>query len=246
MDWSRAKTIFIISFILLDLFLAAQVNQMIEQKSNYLKTDEFSEEQIRELLEAHQIQITTKIPDDTTQTPALKAAITPVFNWDYNEKWIYQYSFATPVPINNRSKLQDYLKKKLPFFHEYHYSKEYSTQDKQVFLQYYHQHPIFDGKIVCYLKNGKMTNIQALHFQIKERVNIEFVSFKQALFNFIKRNSLPKGTKITNIELGFRSMYYPSPQEVILVPVWRFTVNNKQHYYIYATTKNLNENTAWK
>jgi|GEM_PF-4367168 len=243
MDWSRAKTIFIISFILLDLFLAAQINQMIEQKSNYLKTDEISEEQIRELLESNQIRIATKIPNDTTQTPALQTKITPVSNWNYNEKWIYQYSFSTPMPIQNRAMLEQYLQKKLPFFQDYRYSSEYSTNHKYIYLQHYNQRPIFDGKIVCHLQNGKLTHLQVLHFQIKGQVNIEFISFNQALFNFIHRNSLPKGAKITKIELGYRSMYYPSPNEVILVPVWRFTVNNKLHYDIYATTKNLHTAT---
>lgn len=246
MDWSRAKTIFIISFILLDLFLAAQINQMIEQKSNYLKTDEISEEQIRELLEANQIKITTTIPDSTTQIPALQATITPIFNWDYDEKWIYQHSFSPPIPAADQASLQKYLEEKFAFFHEYTYSKEFSSNNKRVFLQQYHHHPIFDGKIVCNLKNGQMTSMQVLHFQIKERVNVDFISFNHALFNFITRESLPKGAKITSIELGYRSMYYPSPNEVILVPVWRFTVNHKQHYYIYATTNNLNDPTAWK
>ncbi len=246
MDWSRAKTIFIISFILLDLFLAAQINQMIEQKSNYLKTDEISEEQIRELLEAHQIEITATIPNRTTQIPALQATITPILNWDYDEKWVYHHSFKPPIPAPDPETLQKYLREKFPFFHEYTYSKEPSNPNQRIFLQQYNHHPIFDGKIVCNLKNGQMVNIQVLHFQVKDRVNVDFISFNHALFNFIARESLPKGAKITSIELGYRSMYYPGPNEVILVPVWRFTVDNKQHYYIYATTNNLNDHTAWK
>lgn len=246
MDWSRAKTIFIISFILLDLFLAAQISQMIEQKSNYLRTDEITDEQIRELLEAKQIRITTPIADRTTKIPALQATITPVFNWDHDEKWIYQYSFHPQIPIKNQTALQKYLKEKLPFFHEYTYSKEYSNNNKHVFLQQHEQYPIFDGKIVCNLENGAMTNIQVLHFQIKKQVNVDFISFNHALFNFITRENLPKKAKITNVVLGYRSMYYPSPNDVILLPVWRFTVNHQQHYYIYATTNNLNDHTAWQ
>lgn len=244
MDWSRAKTIFIISFILLDLFLAAQINQMIEQKSNYLKTDELSEEQIHELLEVHEIKIATSIPDRSTQIPALQTTISPIFDWDYDEKWMYHKVFQPPIPIKDQATLEKYLKEKIPVFHEYTYSKEYSDGERFTYLQQAEQHPIFDGRMVCHLKNKQLTKIQVLNFQIREKIHVDFIPFNRALYNLITRENLPKGAKISDIQLGYRSLYYPSPNEVILVPVWRFTVNNK-HHYIYATTNNLKDRTAW-
>lgn len=241
MDWRRAKTIFIISFILLDLFLAAQINQMVEQKSNYLRTDKITEDQIHDLLEANQIQMTVTPPDSVTQIPALLAKITPISGWDYNERWEYHQSLSPPIVFKNRIQFESYLREKLSFFKDYTYSKEDSSQNQLVYIQRAHQHPIFDGKIASHIKDGKVHRIEALHFQIKESVNIEFIPFNNALYNLMTRESLPKGAKISDVELGYRSMYYPNPNEVILVPVWRFTVNGK-HHDIYATTNNLDEN----
>lgn len=245
MDWRRAKTIFIISFILLDLFLAVQIHQMIEQKSNYLKADEISDEQIRDLLAANQIQMTIDPPELVTKIPALQAEITSLPNWNYDEKWIYHQSFTPPLSFANHQSLVKILKQKLSFFDDYRHSKEYTNTNQTTFLQYNGNHPIFDAKIICHISERKVTSIQALHFQIKDEVAIDFIPFNHALYNLITRENLPEGAKISNVVLGYRAMYYPNPKEVILVPVWRFTVN-QQHYYIYATTNNLNKNQAWE
>lgn len=244
MDWRRAKTIFIISFFLLDLFLITQISQMIEQKSNYLKTDEITEEQIRDLLETSQIQMTKPMQDHVTKIPALQAQITPIPGWDYNEKWVYHKSLHPALSFSDQTSLEKLLKQRLSFFDEYRYAKEYSQKSHTAFLQYYQTHPIFDGKITAHIKDGKLNRIQALHFQIKEKVPVDFIPFTHAIHDLITRENLPKGATISDVVLGYRSMYYPNPKEVILVPVWRFTVNQK-HYYIYATNNNLNEDSSW-
>ena len=70
MDWSRAKTIFIITFLLLDIFL---IQQLISQR-NENTFDTIEEITIDERLEAQNIQV-NDLPTEPTSAPYLEAEV---------------------------------------------------------------------------------------------------------------------------------------------------------------------------
>lgn len=245
MDWSRAKTIFILSFLILDLFLAAQLHQMMEKKSRYLESNRINEEQIHDLLETNHIRLAVPFPKQNKNIPVLQASISSLGNWNHNAKWTYSKNFPKGIPFRNEKELLKILKQQVPFFADYRFAQHQSNANKRVYLQKQNDYAIFDGKLICHIKNGRIEAIDVLHFQKKKEVPVEFISFNNALANLIMSGKLPKNSTITSVELGYRSPYYTNPQEVILAPVWRVRVN-QNYYYINATnvqTGTLNVNT---
>ncbi|SHE85790.1 Two-component signal transduction system YycFG, regulatory protein YycI [Seinonella peptonophila] len=244
MDWNRAKTIFIISFVVLDLFLGLQVSQIMEAKSRYLESNEITENQIRDLLEANHIRLSVPFPKEIRNIPVHQATITTLTGWERDEKWAYRKRWEKGIQFKDERSLQRFLKQQLPFFDQFQPEPKLFTADRKVYIQNHNGIPIFDGRVVCEFSKGKLVAIHVLHFQLKKETAVEFIPFNNALNNLITSGKLPRNSTITQIELGYRSPYYANPQEVILVPVWRFQANQKYYYTnaTNATTGNLGEN----
>lgn len=70
MDWSKAKSILIIAFIVTNIFLAYMLFTMKQDESEIVIEDEFVEEVIK-LLEKKDIKIATKIPKSISKLPTI-------------------------------------------------------------------------------------------------------------------------------------------------------------------------------
>lgn len=243
MDWNRAKTILIISFIILDLFLAAQLNQMMEKKSRYLESNKITDEQIHELMEVNQIKLATPFPKQLPKISVQQAAISHFTGWKSDEKWTYHKTFPGGIPYKNEEELKAHIRKQVPQFEQYQPVKEKGNVNQRVFIQKLNSFFIFDSTLICKVQNGKLLSLQVLHFKLKKEVPVEFISINNALSNMITSGKLPNHSIITHIELGYRSLYSSTPQEVILVPVWRIRANQTYYYAnaTNATTGTLND-----
>jgi regulatory protein YycI of two-component signal transduction system YycFG len=243
MDWSRAKTILIIAFVILDLFLASQLNQMMQQKSQYVKANNITDQQIRSLLKDAQITLTAPKPENLPKVDFYKATITAMEGWQKDEQGGSIKNYPVPRSFRNDKELEHLLSEQIPFFHEYRRSVYDTVPNKKiVFLQTSQGHTIFDGRIEVNLAdNRKVESIRVVHYQLKEPSAVKLISFNTALFRLINSGETNKNTTITSAELGYRAKTYPTASdEFVLIPYWRFRVGNET-LYVNAMNRGSND-----
>ncbi len=243
MDWSRAKTILIVAFVILDLFLAAQLNQMMQQKSQYVEANNITDQQIRSLLKDAQITLTAPKPEYPPQIDFYKATITAMEGWQKDEQGGSVKNFSVPVSFKSDKDLERLLSEQIPFFHEYRRS-EYDTVPGKtiVFLQTRQGHTIFDGRIEVNLAgNRKIESIRVVHYQLKDPSAVKLISFNTALLRLIDSGETNKNTAITSAQLGYRAKTYPTASdEFVLIPYWRFQVGSET-MYVNAMNRGSND-----
>lgn len=241
MDWSRAKTILIVTFIIFDLFLGAQLSETMQQKSMVAKTNKMTDQQVNTLLKTNQIQLKAPKPADLSQMHAYNATITPMDGWnrDYETGG---YKKTLNLSYTHQHELKELLNKQIPFFEEYRLDQALSSGNKIVYLQMKNEKPIFDGKIEIHVAKGMIESVRVVHYDLKETTPINLISFNNALVRIVTNEEIQKNSSITQVELGYRAKAYRNAsQDFILFPYWRFHTEN-QILDLNATILGVNEN----
>lgn len=246
MDWSRAKTIFIITFLILDIFLAYQ---MIVQK-NENAYDILKETSIDEKLAADEIQL-NGLPEGPTKEFYVEANIKEFIEGtlDYlpNQKVTYindtliQSSITTPYPLikdwdpkaidefikvnvfqGSNYKFWDYNEKThiVTYYQTYNAKMFYENSSGKLELKLND-----DNQIVSYTQ----TLLEDIH-EVKEQ---EILTAYEAIVILYNKHHIRTGDEITNIELGYRTLV-PIQSLQLLAPTWKITINNEENYYVNA------------
>lgn len=241
MDWSRAKTILIVSFIVLNIFLAAQINNTIEEKSLFVQTGDITNQQLQKFLKENHVTLAAK-PESIDEANPFIAQIADLPNsWTQDDKGYSTKSFPKPVKVNNERELKEFLQKQVPSFQAY---KEYSSSTgERVYLQYANDMPIFDGQLIVYFtKDQRIRSLQLLHYQTKMIKKVDLISFNSALYNLLYSDELSRFTKptITKAILGYNARSNPNQaDDYYLMPYWRFIVNDSSYIDVNALNGNI-------
>jgi regulatory protein YycI of two-component signal transduction system YycFG len=256
MDWSKTKTIFIIAFLILDIFLALQYME----KMNENKYDIITETTIEEQFKAEDIKY-GKLPTKTIKGSYITAKskqftqeeIDSLKNQELmlrDEELIkpvtqLRMSFIEPIqlPDNNmENKLKQILTTQIIQGSQYRYWR-YDENDKEIiFLQVYKGYAIFQdendgiGMIVFYLNDhNEITSYrQTLLEDIKELENQdEVIKAIRALEALYDKNYLKPKSTVTKVEYGYYTQI-PLTEQQILAPTWHIVVNDQEDFYVNA------------
>ncbi|MBA4541906.1 MULTISPECIES: two-component system regulatory protein YycI [Thermoactinomyces] len=243
MDWSRAKTIFIIAFLILDLFLGAQLSHTMQQQSQFVEENDISAQQLQQLLKQAKIKFAVKAPSPPEQLDTYKATITAMDNsWNRDEKGGYIKEFRNPLSYRNQHELEGILHKEIPFFGEFDYMPALSTPSKKlVYLQMVGNRPIYDGKIEVNLSGShRIHSIHVTRFQLEKVQAVQLVPFNNVLYRFVTGWNKTDFT-ISSATLGYQAKVYPGTSEDYwLIPCWCFRVGNS-HLLVNATNRGGDE-----
>ncbi|MFC7440136.1 two-component system regulatory protein YycI [Laceyella putida] len=240
MDWSRAKTILIIAFIVLNLFLGLQLNQLVKQQSDYVETEEISLAQLKQIAKKNNI----RFPDEPSKTPAKLAAfnatVTPVTldGWKKNERGSYSKTFAAPLAYRSDRELAGLLSKEVPDFGDYKPMAE--AKDKRVYVQTVKGRPIWDATLEVELVGSAIKALHLVHYELSQLpTEEELLTYPSALYQVIINYDTSGPASISQPKLGYRAKAY-SGEKDILVPYWQFEVGDNL-IYLNATKRGANE-----
>jgi regulatory protein YycI of two-component signal transduction system YycFG len=243
MDWSRAKTILILAFLVLDLFLAGQLIQMMQQKSQYAQNTPVTRQEIDNQLKAHHLRLKAAIPEAPDQMVPYQATVTNLGgNWERDEKGGFVKTFATPPSFKSQGELDNLLRKELGrIFDDYRLHQDAGS--KRIYLQYdAGGHPIFDARLEVTVKpKNQVASIRVVHYSLKDLRPVNLVPVNTALYRFITSGKPGKNSTISEIELGYHKPKVASlaSDNFILIPYWRFRA--KSDFYVNATWYGLSE-----
>ncbi|PFA68053.1 hypothetical protein CN378_08050 [Bacillus sp. AFS015802] len=258
MDWSKTKSIFIIVFLVLDIFLLTIFMNKI-RASNPATLEQTSFE---ETLKAANIQYPPKLSKEPVKDAIISASKKKFSEKDLekltaqevnavNESTINS-TLKEPFPINENfspAELKGFLKDKIISGEQYSFWKYNKEDQTLVYFQTYNDRKIFNntnGKLILYLNTDReiVSYKQTLLENLKESTGKKkLVTPFDALRYLVENNEIDNGSEITEVpSLGYSTLELDDYQ--VLAPTWHFIVEKdgkKEDLFINAVEAQIVE-----
>jgi regulatory protein YycI of two-component signal transduction system YycFG len=266
LDWSKIKNIFIISFLILDLYLIYEFVKVID--SNQINVKANIESSIETKLKAEGIEYgslpETYVEDFTlmakpknfTIEDTQKSILSNQRVTIISDTEIYS-SLKEPIPITEKfgpTELNNFIKENVLYGEQYRFWKKSSDGSSIVYTQQYKNKPLFENdkaKLEFYVNDQSeiFSYTQSYLEDVQELSNPEkIIQPIKAIEALYTKGDLPSNSKITEPELGYYTFAGFSDATQVLNPAWSFTVEGKGKLYVSAfegeiITKELNKTT---
>lgn len=246
MDWSRIKTIFILTFLVLDIYLVYQ----------FMNTRDAAQYEI-----IKEATLEEKLRDDNIRYPEIPetkkeryiSVRTKVFISDEFEKIKGQLvnlgdgtsieaKLDKPIKLSSKfepSEISGFIKASIYSGDQY---KFWNKDDEARTITYYQQH---DNKTFYYNSNAKLTlffnennevtSYRQTYLEVIEELSDEeeLLTPLRAMETLYKKGLLKPKSEITKIELGYSTLVSLTASHVV-TPTWRLVVNGKENLFVHA------------
>lgn len=243
MQWGQIKTVFIVCFLVLNIFLVGQLINRQEEEISFIQVTSREEE-----LEFN-INGLDELSDEVFTAPLIYAHN---YNYNLNEEVIAEVTnqqivvinnfflfsrFNEPIPINlenPNAELGDHILNG----DNYSYWGKIESAQILVFFQNI-RYPIFHNPnaiLFVHLNgDGQMTQYvqtQLVGEQDEDRSLIQQYDAVYRLYHH--SNELQTGDTISNVHLGYHNLVSLPNGEQLLNPTWDIQVNERDHHFVNA------------
>lgn len=229
MDWSKAKTVLIFSFLLLNVLLGYQLWMDSRDRMNSNPDLTGLTEETRRMMQEKQIRLESSIPSETPYLREISVRLD-------NRKLV-----TLPQPVDSKivfsdKDLRQGLKGAIPNIEAYEFDQAASTESVWELHQLADNRlPMFDVKLELVYKNQK---IDSYRQQVAEVLPSDSEKDQKVLPAYkavgsLIDNKLPVGTVIKDVRLGYHGQLFNSDDQV-LAPSWRIVTESGQLYYVHA------------
>jgi regulatory protein YycI of two-component signal transduction system YycFG len=248
MDWSKIKTIFILTFLILDVYLLFQFMKIRDAN----KYEVITEASFEEKLKADEIKY-VDLPKDPIQAQYLSAK-PKVFTKDdadqlKGQKVVLEGTGTTllaaleePLPVSSKfvpADLSAFLKDQVLFGDDYQFGEK-SDKDKTItYFQQSENFPLFkniNGMITFKLDAAnQIVSYEQTFLEEMEKLlaKEEILPPLKGIETLHQKGMLRSKSKITKIELGYSTLIQLAASQV-LAPTWRFEVDGKESLFVNA------------
>ena len=250
LDWSRIKTIFILTFLVLDLFLAVQYYQ----KQNSDQLDWMAESSIEEQLKENDITYVS-LPKGS-----LKESYIAGNSKDFSQKAIpnkkgqsieiykdvIQSKLKNTVPIPDTNRiffLENFVKEYVWNGSSYRFCQSDTKSRTIYFCQTYKDRLIYNiESSVVEIKYNQKNEIYAyrqrylegLKDMVDKKSVQEVLPAIKAIENLYVKDELKPGDRVTRIDFGYYTVIPLSTGVKFIAPAWHLVVNEEQDYFVNA------------
>ncbi|WP_064092074.1 two-component system regulatory protein YycI [Rossellomorea aquimaris] len=240
MDWSKTKSIFIVVFLILDIFLLSLfINKLSNSNPETLGRTNFED-----ILKADKIEYPSFSKD--LKKEAYISAKTKKFTTadidEFEEQEInivndntIHSTLSKPYPLSDKrspEELKDFMTSFIIDGEKYRFWK-YNEEDQTiVYYQTYKDKFLFhniNGEVTLNLtKENEIVSYKQTMLEDVKAFSGEKKSVYtpiQALQIFYENNKIASGSKVENVELGYSTLL-PKAESQFLTPTWHFTVKN--------------------
>jgi len=253
LEWSKIKNIFIISFLILDLYLIFELVKVIDSNEYDVKAE--TESSIETRLKADGIEYET-LPKSYVEDFYLMAK-PKVFTVEDTEKLILSNQMVTikndteldsllkePLKITEKfgpAELNKFIKDNVLYGDQYHFWKRSTDGFSITYTQRYKGKNLFENdkaRLVFHVndKNEIYSYTQNYLGEIQELSKEKIIQPIKAIETLYSKGELPSKSKITEIELGYYTFdtLSDATQSQVLNPAWCFTVEGRGKLYVSA------------
>ncbi|MNH92322.1 YycH protein [compost metagenome] len=238
MDWGRAKSILILSFLFLNIVLGFQLwDSKSKETELTLDTSLITAELERALLSKN-IRISKELPKDV---PKLRE-ITVKFDESIRSDEKVQLRKPTTVTniLSKATGKNSTVAAEIPHLDQYQFD---SKKDGVIqFNQLFNQLPMFEVRLELFENNGQITTYQQAYVEVEsgeEQKEQKVISAQIAVRSLVDKYLLD-GTVITDVRLGYHGQLYNSQMQY-MIPSWRVLTDNGDPYYVQAFTGAVDE-----
>ncbi|MFD0961798.1 two-component system regulatory protein YycI [Paenibacillus chungangensis] len=231
MDWSRAKSVLIISFLMLNILLGYQLWLDIRtQLDANMNTAELPQDKLQ-LMQQKRISLTANLP---SETPKL-GDLTYLLHEDdaQGEEPIELLEPVDSADIFTKSELMKSLGDQVPELEEYGYDLHSNRDGVFVMYRVYEGRPMFNVRLELYNSNLKITGYR------QQRVELISIGEQNKVLPAAKvvasliETYLEAGAVISDIQLGYHGQIFDSEKQVA-APSWRVMLEDGKVYYVHA------------
>lgn len=253
MQWSQIKTLFILSFLILNIYLLIQfIGKLEEENYGILEYDDSS---IEQKLDEENIVIHS-LPSGQEKEPFISVR-QRVFSKEDLEKFKTHKNqtigvinnnfvislFDKPVPIleeDERDVIEGFVKNYFAFPDDYELWSWNKELNVLIFFQENNERPIYFNQNALILVFLNEENEMVFYTQtmlgesdsIKEKKDL--IKPMTAIETLYNSNELRPGDEITKMEIGFHTRVPTDQGTQVFVPAWKVTVNKEKNYFVNA------------
>lgn len=231
MAWGRAKTILILTFLLLNLLLGYQLWIDANITGVYFEKAEIREE-THQLLKSRGIQWNREIPGETPELREFTITLAP------GASGIRRIELDNPLTrgqIFTSKEVSEEVSSRIPNFSDYEYDPVLSSDAVYVFNQLYEGRPMFEITLKLFSRGSEIFAYEQLHGEIEvgEQTEEHQVLSAYKAVGFLAENVLEAGSVIEEVRLGYHGQVFDSDVRV-LAPKWRIATADGEVYYVHA------------
>lgn len=229
MDWGRAKSVMIISFLMLNVLLGYQLwVDISEQLNANVSSAELPPDKVQ-LMGQKRILLAANLPVGTPKLSDLTYLL-------QSNKSSSPKKVDKPVDsalVFTKAELVKALGDQIPDLEDYEYDL-YSNRDGVFVLhRMVEGRPMFNVKLELYTSNLKITGFQQDRV---EEIGLgeakQVIGSAKVVVSLIE-TYLEEGSVITDIQLGYHGQIFDSEKQVS-APTWRVMLEDGKVYYVHA------------
>ncbi|MGZ9585938.1 two-component system regulatory protein YycI [Paenibacillus marinisediminis] len=232
MDWSRAKSILIYAFLLLNIVLGYQLWQDISAQMNKELDWTSLSEETRKIMDVKQISVTASIP---SETPSLREITYRMINKDVDPTPMKEPVESKVLFMTKRDTIQE-MEDEIPHIEMYQHDQALSGDG--VFIM--HQQmvnglPLFEVNLELYYENQMIKAFRQQYAEIENSKTSEdqkILPASKALDTVIEKHLAPNSV-VTDVKLGYHGQVFDTDTQVA-APSWRLLLENGDVYYMNA------------
>ncbi|MCA1033043.1 MULTISPECIES: two-component system regulatory protein YycI [Bacillaceae] len=254
MDWSRIKTIFILTFLILDIYLVYEYSQLRMNGSQALPQDKlensFKSANIKfeadipkgEVRDGNLTAVSKNFAEENLEE--LKETILKDQDISTLEENALNSTLNKPFKVGkdfNQAELDKFVRQNIYEGDKYGFWEKSDDSNK---ITYYQK---FEGKFLYKNVNGELTfylnadqEIVTYRQTLFEKVQYlkgdkkKLIDPTEAIENLYRNQSLKEGSKITDVEQGYYSNIQDDSSTWVLSPAWRVVVDGKENLFVNA------------
>ncbi|MFC7319861.1 two-component system regulatory protein YycI [Halobacillus campisalis] len=251
MQWGQIKTLFILSFLILDLFLLQQFLTKQEEAQVGTLQDSMFDESPAE----NNVEISGDVPEEAPEVSFLIASLSDFTENQleairdltdqnaqvFNENLLVS-TLAEPVAIEDDEEvISEVVREYVPFISQYSYWGWNEQRNKILFFQTTNTRTVYynsGGVLMVDVEDGQMTGYQLTQLREDEedsgdeRELLEPVDVIDILY---EDQVITTGDEVTDMKIGYYSAATFDPTQVF-APIWKITVNGEEDLFVNAVT----------
>jgi regulatory protein YycI of two-component signal transduction system YycFG len=242
MQWGQIKTIFIICFLILDIYLFTQIigkernpeelfNPQIATQEEELRERNITVENIPDA--AKKIAYISAKWHTFTEEEIEKLEGQKVYN--NGDKIVGELNEPIPIGVNpSKEVLSQLISDKILYSDQYTFYNWNETENVLIFFQHYKNQPLYfnKGGILILFLNDKMeitSYYQTMQGEITEETEEEEVSSPNEIIDVLLDNNLVlNGETIASMELGYHTFFPIDTGIQAFVPTWLVRIRDNE------------------
>lgn len=235
MDWSRAKTILIISFTLLNILLGYQLWVSWYEQNRGTVVHSQTVKELNQLLSAEQIELKDTLPMDLEKMGYLQIEVV-----QQDEDW---QPLRSPVDVppagGNEEEVTEALQKQIKQLSAYELDQAAVADRQWIYYQLLGHFPVYVAPVELRRTGHQLDAYRQVHVKVTSRERTTtVVAPHAAVKSVVEAQLIPAGSVIEEVRLGYIGQL-DAQEPQFLVPVWRIFTSGKDPLYVNALTGGL-------